>query len=85
MEALSERVLELYGFLQRHRALLDAHSVDFFLCDHWQRVIPSEWRCVVRREQLPPDEAFLHPRKYGNTGTSHRAGLESPIMCMDLS
>jgi hypothetical protein len=69
MEPVAARLLELYKFLEQHRALLDAHSVDFFLRDHWMYVIPPEWRSVVSSAgQLPPDEAFLRPREQSNAG-----------------
>lgn len=64
---LGARVLELYGFLERHRALFDAHSVDFFTAGHWENVVPQEWQLLA--QQLPPDEAFLCPRQHRHAGT----------------
>ncbi len=65
LEDIKKQTLKLYEFLDAHRALFSAHSVDFFLSDHWQRVIPADWRAL---DCPPPDEAFLSPRKYSNTG-----------------
>lgn len=64
-QELEGRVLKLYEFLEKHRALFSAHSVDFFVCDHWHAVVPAEWRNLV---SPLPDEAFLSPSHYSKTG-----------------
>lgn len=81
METVTARVQELYRFLEQHRALFDAHSVDFFLCDHWLNVIPPEWRSVVSQShQLPADEDFLNPRNHSNAGTLNLVSLCYPSL-----
>lgn len=83
---IASRVLDLYRFLQEHRALFDAHSVDFFLHNHWLSVIPEEWRCVASLGQdLPPDAAFLSPRECSNAGTVARPKLHRVCLTVPLT
>ena len=60
-----ERALKLYAFLDRHRSLFDAHSVDFFTADHWCTVVPAEWQGLATP---PPDEVLLFPRNHSCCG-----------------
>lgn len=66
-DSLAERTLRLYRFLDAHRALFEAHSVDFFTEDHWNTAVPEEWRSLA--DFLPPDEVFLFPERHGHSAS----------------
>ena len=66
----SRVVLSLHKFLDLYRYLCDAHSVDFFIEDHWNTILPVEWRLDLSdgSRAMPSDEALLFPREHGVTG-----------------
>ena len=51
-------MLALHQFLLNYENICSAHSVDFFVCNHWENVVPQEWRSL---EQLPAERVFLGP------------------------
>ena len=66
MQDNSENLLALYRLVDSYRGLCDAHSVDFFVSDHWQNIIPEEWKEPL--EQEADDDVFLYPRHHAPAG-----------------
>lgn len=44
MDESLQRVREIYAFIAEHRALCEVHSVGYFTDDHWNNVVPPEWK-----------------------------------------
>ena len=34
----------MYQFVDKYRSICDAHSVDFYLHDNWNRCLPQKWK-----------------------------------------
>ncbi len=39
-----QKIRTLYAFIEKYRAICDAHSVDFYLQDNWTKCLPQNWR-----------------------------------------
>ena len=55
-----ERALAICQFLEKYNLFCNAHTVDFFVSNHWINVIPPEWRVL---EKPPADEFFIFPQE----------------------
>ena len=62
---VEERVLALYHFVNKHRHICNAHSVDFFVCNHWENAVSEVWGTL---DKMPPDDLFLDPLASNTTG-----------------
>ncbi len=43
-EVSTQNLKTLYCFIEKHRAICEAHSVDFYLKDNWSKCLPQSWR-----------------------------------------
>lgn len=69
-----EWVESLYCFLDDHRSLCEAHTVDFFTLSHWEKVVPERWREEVEREGLSVGEV-VNPTAGGEDGMGDSVSL----------
>ena len=60
-EQVTERLEQLYDFLFQYRSIANSHTVDYFTENHWQRIIPEEWKIDLLSLQEPKE--FLFPEK----------------------
>ena len=56
LQETKEWVESLYEFIVTHRALCEAHTVDFFTQSHWESVICEGWRVEVEREGVSVED-----------------------------
>ena len=65
-----QRVQEIYDFVSKYKEICDAHTVDFLVENHWESLIPDEWKrnllpqpdnLQLQDEVKPP--TFLHPEQ----------------------
>ncbi len=54
---MEEKVLALYKFYKKYESLCSAHSVDFFVCNHWENIVGKLWPELDLK--LPSDDCFL--------------------------
>ena len=60
MEDVQVRLRELYAFINTHRAICDAHSVDYYLKNHWNTHMPEPWRTEVLT--METEDEFVNPQ-----------------------
>ena len=79
-------VESLYHFLDDHRSLCEAHTVDFFTLRHWEKVVPEGWREEVEREGLSVEEV-VNPTAGGEDGMggglSHVHACTCTYICLN--
>ena len=66
-EEVVQRLELLYKFVDKYRNICDAHSVDFYLHDNWNRCLPQKWKeeiLAIKNEELFIDP----PRELEDTG-----------------
>ena len=52
----------MYDFILQYKLICDAHTVDFFSENHWDHIIPEEWK--VELVSINDDAScFLNPEK----------------------
>ena len=60
MEEVQVRLRELYAFINAHRAICNAHSVDYYLKNHWDTHIPESWKAEILSTRT--EDHFINPQ-----------------------
>ena len=62
LQSTKEMIQEMYDFILQYKLICDVHTVDFFSENHWDHIIPEEWK--VELVSINDDAlCFLNPEK----------------------
>ena len=85
VEEIQAWTRDLYLFLNNHRDITSAHSVDFFTCNHWENIIKSSWREDLLT--MSCDEQLIKPSTGGPPGITSFTlkSMQVPVVYTFLS
>ena len=66
LEEIKVWIRDLYFFLNDHRDITSAHTVDFFTCNHWETIVKPSWREELLTVSY--DEQLVKPSTGGPPG-----------------